>query len=100
MSVLVRERKCSGESTLSSLPKYSRAHWSVVGIRPIRCGLAHRNSVSDSMYGCILGECLATCAREWILYSQEGVSQRNIRFRYVYGCAEVGQPSSYVVMGI
>ncbi len=41
-----------------------------------------------------------TCAHEWILYSQKGVSLRNIRFALVYGCVGVGQPSSSVVMGI
>ena len=85
MSVLVRERRCPWKFALSSLRKYSRARWSVVGIRPSRCGLAYRNFVSDSMKGCVLGERLATCAHEWILYSQKGASQRNIRFTRVYG---------------
>ena len=49
MSVLVRERMCSGESAMSSFRRYSRAPCNVVGMRPSRCGLAHRNSVSDSM---------------------------------------------------
>ncbi len=49
VSVLVRERRRLGESALSNLRKYSRARWSVVGIRPSGCVLAHRNSVSDSM---------------------------------------------------
>ncbi len=62
VSVMVRERRCLRESALSNLRKYSRVRWSVVGIRPSRCGLAHRNFVSDSMQGCVLGERLATCA--------------------------------------
>ncbi len=45
-------------------------------------------------------ERLATCAHEWILYSQKGVRLRNIRFTHVYGCVGVGQPSSSVVVGI
>jgi hypothetical protein len=49
VSALLRERRCSGESAMSSIHKYSRARWSGVGIRPNMCGLAHRNSVSDSM---------------------------------------------------
>jgi len=49
VSVLVRERRCFGETALSSFRKYSRARYNVVGMRPSRCGLAHRNSVSDSM---------------------------------------------------
>ena len=49
VSVLVRERRCSGESALSSFRKNSRACSNVVGMRPSRCGLAHRNYVSDSM---------------------------------------------------
>jgi hypothetical protein len=49
VSVLVRERSCSEESALSSLRKYSRARYSVVGMRPNMCGLAHMNFVSDSM---------------------------------------------------
>ncbi len=34
------------------------------------------------------------------MYSQKGVSLRNIRFAHVYDCVGVGQPSSYVVMDI
>ncbi len=49
VSVLVRERRCSGESAMSSFRKYSRARCNVVGMRPRRCGLADMNSVSDSM---------------------------------------------------
>ncbi len=45
-------------------------------------------------------ERLATCAHEWILYSQKGASLRNILFAHVYGCVVVGQPSSSAVMGI
>ncbi len=49
VSVLVKEWRCLGESAMSSLQKYSTARWSVVGIHPRRCGLAHIISVSDSM---------------------------------------------------
>ena len=49
LSVLVRERRCSGESALSCFRIYSSARCSVVGRCPLRCGLAHRISVSDSM---------------------------------------------------
>ncbi len=49
VSVLVRERRCSRESAMSSFRKYSRARCNVVGMRPSKCGLAHRKSVSDSM---------------------------------------------------
>ena len=49
LSVLVRERRCYGESALSCFRKYSSARCSVVGRCPLRCGLAHRISVSDSM---------------------------------------------------
>ena len=49
VSVLVREMRCSGESAMRSFRKYSRACCNVVGMRPSRCGLAHRNPVSDSM---------------------------------------------------
>ena len=49
VSVLVRERRCSGESALSSFRKYNRASCYVVGMRPSRCVLAHRNFVSDSI---------------------------------------------------
>jgi hypothetical protein len=49
VSVLVRERRCSGESAMSSFLRYSRARCNVVGMRPSKCGLAHKNSVSDSM---------------------------------------------------
>ena len=49
VSVLVRERRCFGESAMSSFRKYSRARCNVVGMRPSRCGLAHKNTVSDSM---------------------------------------------------
>jgi hypothetical protein len=100
VSVLVRERRCFGVSALSSFRKYSRVRCNVVGIRPSRCRLAHRNYVSDSMYGCVLGERLATCAHEWILYSQKGVSLLNVRFTRVCGCMGVGRPSSSVVIGI
>jgi hypothetical protein len=96
----VRERRCLGEFALSDLRKYSRARWSVVGIRPSRWGLAHIHYVSDSMSGCVLGERLATCAHVWILYSQKRASLRNIRFAHVYGCVGVGQQSSSVVTGI
>ncbi len=50
--------------------------------------------------GCVLGGRLATCAHVWILYSQKGASLRNIQFAHVYGCVDVGQPSSSVAMGI
>ena len=49
VSVLVRERRCSGESALIYFRRYSSAHCSVAGRCPRRCGLAHRNSVLDSM---------------------------------------------------
>jgi hypothetical protein len=49
LSVLVRERRCSGDSALSCFRKYSSARCNVVGRCPLRCGLAHRISVSDSM---------------------------------------------------
>ena len=99
VSVFVREWRCSRQSAMSSFRKDGRARCNVVGMRPVRCGLAHRNSVSDSMQGCVLGERLATCAHEWILYSQKGVSLLNIRFTRVYGCG-VGHPSPSVVIGI
>ena len=89
MSVLVRERKYSGKSALSSFRKYSRARCYVAGMRPSRCGLAHRNYVLDSIQGCVLGDRLATCAHEWILYSQKDVSLLSIRFTGVYGCMGV-----------
>ena len=73
---------------------------SVLGIYPSRCGLAHKNSVSDSMYGCVLGELLVICAHVCILYSQKGVSLLSIRLAFVYGCLGVGQPSSSVEIGI
>ena len=43
---------------------------------------------------------LGTCAHEWILFSQKGVSLLNVWFTRVYGCVGVGQPSSSVVIGI
>ncbi len=49
LSVLVRERRCFGESALSCFRKYSSARCSVAGRCPLRCGLAYRISVSDSM---------------------------------------------------
>ena len=49
LSVLVREKRCSRESALSCFRIYSSARCSVVGRCPLRCGLAHRISVSDSM---------------------------------------------------
>ena len=49
LSVLVRDRRCSGESALSCFRRYSSARCSVVGRCPLRCGLAHRISASDSM---------------------------------------------------
>ena len=52
------------------------------------------------MYGCVLGERLVICAHVCILYSQKGVSLLSIRLTFVYGCLGVGQPSSYVEMGI
>ncbi len=48
----------------------------------------------------MIGKRLATCTHERILYSQKGVSLRNIWFAHVYGCVGIGQPSSFVVMGI
>jgi hypothetical protein len=56
--------------------------------------------VSDSMQGCVLEGRLASCAHKWILYSQNGVSLLNVRFTRVYVCVDVGQPSSFVVIGI
>ncbi len=49
LSVLVRERRGSGESALRCFSKYSSARCSVAGRFSLRCGWAHRISVSDSM---------------------------------------------------
>ena len=49
LSVLVSERRCSGESALSCFRRYSSARCSEAEKCPRKCGLAHMISVSDSM---------------------------------------------------
>jgi hypothetical protein len=56
--------------------------------------------VMSGQKGCVLGERLATCAHEWILYSHKGMSLLNIRLTRVYGCVGVGHWSSSMVIGI
>ncbi len=67
---------------------------------PCRCRLAHRISVSESIYGCALGDNRAIYAHLCILVSQKSVSLSKIRLTGVYGCVIVGQPSSSVMLGI
>ena len=67
---------------------------------PCKCGLAHKISVSESKYGCALGDSIAICAHLCILCSQKGVSLSKIRLMRVYGCVIVGHPYSSVIMGM
>ena len=67
---------------------------------PWRCGFAHNNSSSESAFGRLSGEICAICSHVYMLCSQRGVSFRRIRLIGVYGCEDVEQSSSSVVIGI